>query len=129
MFALKKYFPMMVQGNFYQKINYELIINTNCCLIKSSTDLRSNYLLNTSIASVEDADHLLLIGTNPRFEAPLFNTRIRKSTIGNDLKVALIGSNVDLTYDYNYLGDSTTILQDILNNKHPYSQVIINFNY
>jgi len=43
-----------------------------------STDLRSNYLLNTPIASVEEADLLLLVGTNPRFEAPMYNTRIRK---------------------------------------------------
>lgn len=43
-----------------------------------STDLRSNYLLNTKIAGVEEADVLLLVGTNPRFEAPLFNARIRK---------------------------------------------------
>jgi len=44
----------------------------------ASTDLRSNYLLNTRIVGVEEADLLLLIGTNPRFEAPLYNTRIRK---------------------------------------------------
>ena len=42
------------------------------------TDLRSNYLLNTKIQGVENADQILLIGTNPRFEAPLFNARIRK---------------------------------------------------
>lgn len=43
-----------------------------------STDLRSNYLLNTRIAGIEDCDLLLLVGTNPRYEAPLFNARIRK---------------------------------------------------
>ena len=42
------------------------------------TDLRSNYLLNTKIAGVEEADLILFIGTNPRFEAPLFNARVRK---------------------------------------------------
>lgn len=45
----------------------------------ASTDLRANYLLNTSIAAVEEADLVLLIGTNPRYEATLYNTRIRKS--------------------------------------------------
>ncbi|RXM32119.1 INO80 complex subunit D [Acipenser ruthenus] len=44
----------------------------------AGTDLRSNYLLNTKITGVEEADLLLLVGTNPRFEAPLFNARIRK---------------------------------------------------
>ena len=43
-----------------------------------STDLRSNYLLNTRIAGIEESDVLLLVGTNPRYEAPLFNARIRK---------------------------------------------------
>lgn len=43
-----------------------------------STDLRSNYLLNSRIAGIEECDLLLLIGTNPRYEAPLFNARIRK---------------------------------------------------
>lgn len=47
----------------------------------SSTDLRSNYLLNTTIAGVEEADVVLLVGTNPRFEAPLFNARIRKRLV------------------------------------------------
>ena len=45
----------------------------------SGTDLRSNYLLNTTIAGIEEADWVLLIGTNPRYEAPIFNTRMRKA--------------------------------------------------
>jgi NADH dehydrogenase/NADH:ubiquinone oxidoreductase subunit G len=45
--------------------------------------LRSNYLLNTTIAGVEEADVVLLVGTNPRFEAPLFNARIRKRLVIN----------------------------------------------
>lgn len=49
---------------------------------------------------VEEADLILLVGTNPRFEAPLFNTRIRKTYIQNESQVALIGPKVDLTYDY-----------------------------
>ena len=42
------------------------------------TDLRSNYLLNTRIAGIEEADEILLVGSNPRFEAPLLNARMRK---------------------------------------------------
>lgn len=70
----------------------------------SGTDLRSNYLLNSKIAGIEEADLILLVGTNPRFEAPLLNTRIRKSWINNDLQVALIGPQVDLTYEYQVCG-------------------------
>ena len=67
----------------------------------SGTDLRSNYLLNSKISGIEEADVVLFIGTNPRFEAPLLNARVRKCWINNDLNVGLIGPKVDLTYEYN----------------------------
>ncbi|XP_069111748.1 NADH-ubiquinone oxidoreductase 75 kDa subunit, mitochondrial-like [Argopecten irradians] len=90
----------------------------------AGTDLRSNYLLNTKINGVEEADLILLVGTNPRFEAPLFNARMRKSWIHNDLQVAMVGSKVDLTYDYEHLGDSTKVLQDIASGNHPFCEVL-----
>ncbi|NXB26231.1 NDUS1 oxidoreductase, partial [Rhagologus leucostigma] len=90
----------------------------------AGTDLRSNYLLNTKIAGVEEADVLLLVGTNPRFEAPLFNARIRKSWLHNDLQVALVGSPVNLTYTYEHLGESPQTLQDIASGKHAFSKVL-----
>ncbi|OPJ90192.1 NADH-ubiquinone oxidoreductase subunit, mitochondrial [Patagioenas fasciata monilis] len=90
----------------------------------AGTDLRSNYLLNTKIAGVEEADVLLLIGTNPRFEAPLFNARIRKSWLHNDLRVALVGSPVNLTYTYDHLGESAQILEDIASGKHAFCRVL-----
>ncbi len=88
-----------------------------------STDLRHNYLLNTGIARVEEADLLLLIGTNPRFEAPLFNTRVRKSLIHNELRVAMIGTQVNLTYEYDHLGDSPSVIEELIKGTHPYSKV------
>ncbi|KAM9380313.1 NADH-ubiquinone oxidoreductase 75 kDa subunit, mitochondrial isoform 1-T2 [Phaethornis superciliosus] len=90
----------------------------------AGTDLRSNYLLNSKIVGVEDADVLLLVGTNPRFEAPLFNARIRKSWLHNDLQVALVGSPVNLTYTYEHLGESPQILQDLASGKHAFSKVL-----
>ncbi|KAM3965676.1 NADH dehydrogenase (ubiquinone) 75 kDa subunit [Aphomia sociella] len=78
----------------------------------SGVDLRSSYLLNTKIANVEDADFVLLIGTNVRFEAPLLNARIRKAFIHKETDVAVIGPNVDLTYDYLHVGDSASIVKD-----------------
>ncbi|KER18777.1 hypothetical protein T265_15831, partial [Opisthorchis viverrini] len=65
-----------------------------------AVDLRSNYLFNSRIAGIEEADLVLLVGTNPRFEAPLLNARLRKCWIHNELQVAVIGPKVDLTYDY-----------------------------
>ena len=79
--------------------------------------------MNSGIAGVEDADLVLLIGTNPRFEAPVFNARIRKCNIHNECKVAVVGSKVDLTYDYEYLGDNTKVLEEIASGKHAFSRV------
>ncbi|KAM7407396.1 hypothetical protein PAMA_003225 [Pampus argenteus] len=90
----------------------------------AGSDLRSNYLLNTGIAGIEEADLLLLVGTNPRYEAPLFNARIRKSWLHNELQVALVGREVDLSYTYDHLGESAKVLQEIASGTHPYSQVL-----
>uniref|UniRef100_A0AAQ5ZPC9 NADH-ubiquinone oxidoreductase 75 kDa subunit, mitochondrial n=1 Tax=Amphiprion ocellaris TaxID=80972 RepID=A0AAQ5ZPC9_AMPOC len=90
----------------------------------AGSDLRSNYLLNTGIAGIEEADLLLLVGTNPRYEAPLFNARIRKSWLHNELQVALVGKEVDLSYTYDHLGESAKILQEIASGTHPFSQIL-----
>ncbi|XP_038153316.1 NADH-ubiquinone oxidoreductase 75 kDa subunit, mitochondrial-like [Cyprinodon tularosa] len=90
----------------------------------AGTDLRSNYLLNTRIAGIEDCDLLLLVGTNPRYEAPLFNARIRKSWLHNELRVAMVGHQVDLTYTYEHLGEESSVLKELANGTHPFSQVL-----
>ena len=82
--------------------------------------LRSNYLLNTGIAGVEDADFVLLVGSNPRFDAPVFNARLRKCWIHNELDLAMVGPKVDLTYDYDHLGETTEVLAQLADGSHPY---------
>ncbi|KAG8246551.1 NADH-ubiquinone oxidoreductase 75 kDa subunit, mitochondrial [Homalodisca vitripennis] len=90
----------------------------------SGTDLRSSYLLNNKIAGVEEADWILLIGTNPRFEAPLFNARIRKAYVQKELNVAVVGPAVNLTYDYTHLGDSPAVLEQLVAGNHAFSQTL-----
>lgn len=87
----------------------------------SGTDLRSNYLMNSRITGVEESDLVLLIGCNPRFESPVFNARIRKSWIANELDVALIGPELDLTYSYEHLGDSPKLIADLASGKHAFA--------
>jgi NADH-quinone oxidoreductase subunit G len=65
---------------------------------------RASYVLNAGIAGIEDADSLLIIGANPRKEAPILNARIRKRWLRGGFKVSVIGEKADLTYDYDYLG-------------------------
>ncbi|KAK7893216.1 hypothetical protein WMY93_022368 [Mugilogobius chulae] len=90
----------------------------------AGTDLRSNYLLNSTIAGIEECDLLLLVGTNPRYEAPLFNARIRKSWLHNELQVAVVGHQVDLSYTYDHLGEETAVLKELANGTHPFCQAL-----
>lgn len=66
---------------------------------------RASYLFNTTIEGIEDADAILIIGSNPRLEAPLVNTRIRKAYSNGGTRIAMIGENVDLTYPAEHIGD------------------------
>lgn len=71
---------------------------------------RASYLFNSTIDGIEDADAILLIGTNPRHEAPILNARIRKRWRAEPTMIGLIGEAADLTYDYTHLGDSVDAL-------------------
>ncbi len=69
------------------------------------------WMLNATIAGVEEADAILLIGSNPRAESPVLNARLRKAWLGG-ADIALIGEPVDLTYDRRHLGASPRALDD-----------------
>ena len=87
--------------------------NTDCrpAGAQYGTDgVREHYILNPTLAGVEEADALLLVGVNPRVEAAVWNARIRKTWLWADLKVAMIGEAEDLTYDYTHLGNSADAL-------------------
>jgi NADH-quinone oxidoreductase subunit G len=65
---------------------------------------RAGYIFNSTIAGIEEADAIMLIGCNPRLEAPVLNARIRKRALKGGLTIGVIGERADLTYDYTYLG-------------------------
>jgi len=65
---------------------------------------RASYLFNATIAGIEDADALVIVGANPRREAAVLNARIRKRWRAGSFPIALIGEKADLTYPYEYLG-------------------------
>ena len=73
---------------------------------------RSSYVFYAGVAGIEQATSLLIVGSNPRREAPVLNARIRKRWLRNDFPVALIGENVDLTYTYDYWGAGPDTLAD-----------------
>ncbi|HLM38547.1 MAG TPA: molybdopterin-dependent oxidoreductase, partial [Microvirga sp.] len=81
---------------------------------------RGSYLFNTTIAGIEDADAILIVGSNPRLEASLVNVRIRKRWRVAPPPIALIGENVDLTYPYEYLGAGPETLADLVSGRHSF---------
>ncbi|WP_142847041.1 NADH-quinone oxidoreductase subunit NuoG [Telmatospirillum sp. J64-1] len=85
---------------------------------------RAAYLFNSTIAGIEDADAILLIGSNPRWEAPLVNARIRKRYLRGGLKVGVLGERLNLTYGYEHLGTDAGPLQSILDGSHAFAQVL-----
>ena len=85
---------------------------------------RASYIFNPTIAGIEQADALLIVGSNPRKEAAVLNARIRKRWRSGQLKIGLIGAKADLTYHYDYLGAGTDSLGDLAAGKHSFADVL-----
>jgi NADH-quinone oxidoreductase subunit G len=85
---------------------------------------RQAYLFNSTIAGVEAADAILLVGANPRWDAPVLNARIRKAWLASGLKVANIGAAVDLTYPAEQLGTDISVLAKIADGTHAFAKVL-----
>jgi NADH-quinone oxidoreductase subunit G len=87
---------------------------------------REAHLFNTTIAGLEQADAILLIGTNPKIEAPVLNTRIRKAWSLRDAQVAVIGERAELSYRYDYLGEGISALVEASGWGHRFNEVLRN---
>jgi NADH-quinone oxidoreductase subunit G len=87
---------------------------------------RAGYIMNTGIAALEQADVALFIGTNPRVEAPLVNTRLRKAYLRGGLQAFNIGAVADVTYPVTQLGESPALLGDVLAGKSPVAEALKN---
>ncbi|TXH34668.1 MAG: NADH-quinone oxidoreductase subunit G [Rhodospirillaceae bacterium] len=87
---------------------------------------RAGYLFNSGIAGIDKADAILIVGSNPRWEAPVINARIRKRYLKGGLKTGVIGPAVDLTYPHEHLGQGADVLQQIANGAHPFAEVLKN---
>ena len=85
---------------------------------------RESWLFNSTLAGIEQADVVLLIGTNPRLEAPVFNTRLRKQWLAGKMRIGVIGENADLTYDYDYLGAGPATLKTLAKSKSAFMDAL-----
>lgn len=113
---------LIVMRDLFYNLNSNAVYST--AVHADIQDLRTSYLLNTTISGLEKSDLCILIGVNPRTEAPLINTRLRKNVIAGKLKVYTIGTAHDLTYSTIHLGNSLSILQEICEGRHHVCQLL-----
>jgi len=114
-YAAKEFFEKTIKSANLESREEKLYINTN---------KRINYLFNSSIEGIEKSDLIILIGTNPRFEATILNSRIRKNFLKNKTEIISLGNVGDLTYPYNVFDNSTDIIKEIVENNHEISKKI-----
>jgi NADH-quinone oxidoreductase subunit G len=104
------------------------VTNIDCRPLLSSlptdTKNRSGWLFNPTISGIEKADSLLIIGSQPRYEAALLDARIRKSWIANGLKIARIGGGDNASYPIEELGNNVNVIEHIYKNKHSYNKIL-----
>ncbi len=87
---------------------------------------RENYLFNSAINGIENTDFILLIGTNPRYEATILNARIRKAYLQNKIQIISLNDVGDLTYPYRSLDGNLQNIKDITEDNHEISNLITN---
>ncbi|HEY4775360.1 MAG TPA: NADH-quinone oxidoreductase subunit NuoG, partial [Xanthobacteraceae bacterium] len=85
---------------------------------------RASYLFNATIAGIEKADAVLIVGSNPRTEAAVLNARIRKRWRAGNFPIGVIGENAALTYHYDYLGAGGDTLADILGGRQNFGEAL-----
>ena len=115
-FIFKEFFERTLDNkNFDSRSSQSFIDNSS----------RENYLFNSTINGVEETDFILLIGTNPRFEATILNARIRKAYLNNNTKIISLNDLGDLTYPYESLDGKTQNIKNIFENKNDISKKIL----
>ena len=114
MFALKSLFDKLGSPN----------IDCRQDGAKLAAKPRASYLFNTTIAGIDDADAILIVGSNPRLEAAVMNARIRRNYLYNRTPIALIGPEADLTYPVEHLGTDISVLEQLATGKHKFAKTL-----
>ena len=116
MFIVKEFFNRTIKSNNLESCIENYYVNNKD---------RKNYIFNSKINGVEESDLILLIGANPRLEATILNSRIRKSYLKNKTEIYSTGDVGDLTYPYKVINNDTETIKQIIENKHYLSKKII----
>ncbi len=115
---------MFAVKNLFQKILNSSYLDSRAKHTYINFENRSNYLFNSSIEGIEESDLILLIGTNPRFEATILNSRIRKTYLKNNTEIFSLVDVGDLTYPYKVFENNSKVIDKIIKNEHNISNKI-----
>jgi len=119
LFIVKEFFNKTIKSDFLDsRINNSYV----------NIEDRKNYIFNSTINGIEESDLIILIGTNPRYEATILNARIRKTYLKNKTKIYSFGDVGDLTYPYEILNNSTNEIKKIFDDLSDLSEKIIKSN-
>ncbi|WP_417317982.1 NADH-quinone oxidoreductase subunit NuoG [Emcibacter sp.] len=91
---------------------------------KLSAGQRAGYLFNSGIAGIDESDACLLIGTDPRRESAVLNSRLRRKSLERGYHIASVGEHDDLTYKVESLGTEASVLKDILDGKNDFAKIL-----
>ena len=117
MFIVKEFFQKTIKSQNLDSRSDNYYVNSND---------RRNYIFNTLLNGIEESDLIILVGTNPRYEATILNARIRKSFVNNKTDIYSFGDIGDLTYPYKILDNKTDTIKDVFENKNELSEKIKN---
>ena len=116
LYAVKEFFSTTIKSkNLDSRSDFFYINNEN----------RQNYIFNANLNGIEESDLIILIGTNPRYEATILNLRIRKAYLRNKTKIYSLGDVGDLTYPYKIIDGKVESIKNIIENKIELSNKII----
>ena len=116
-YIFKEFFERTLNSNNYESRSTKKFLDIS---------KRENYIFNSKINGIEESDLIILIGTNPRYESTILNSRIRKSYLNNNIQIISLNNIGDLTYPYEFLDGKTQTINEIFGGHHHVSKKIIN---
>ncbi len=117
LFIVKEFFNKTIKSPYLDSRTENLYVNISD---------RRNYIFNSTINGIEESDLIILIGTNPRYEATILNSRIRKAYIKNKTEIFSFGDAGELTYPYQIYNNSTNEIKKLFDDKSYLSEKIKN---
>ena len=120
MYIVKEFFEKTIKSKNLESRSEDIYVN-----IKD----RENYIFNSQINRIENSDLIFLIGANPRLEATILNSRIRKAYLKNKTKIISMGNIGDLNYPYDHIDNDLDTLNEILSEKGQIYKLIKNSKF